>query len=306
MANCTSCNKELALNAKYCKFCGASQVVKPQASSNTPVVTKVELAPACAKCGNTLTLNAKFCKHCGTNVITVPVNILPITETPKVVAVSTIESSNKTKSKVARNKVTSSSIDSVDVTNKKTGISGTQLSAVLVVIALLGILAFITTSPSTVATSATKPAAIAVVDPAQQARLKQAEAEQKKMVDDEAKRIAVEEKAAAVIAAEAEQRQAVNEKAQQEKDERLATLQKKELEAKLKQEREVKTAKTQTGQQTKNSQDSFVIVDINGDQVKMQIDGNGDQVYCSWFGGPFACISEADAIAFQKSKSTKK
>jgi hypothetical protein len=68
MTQCASCSKELVPNAKFCKFCGATQVAKSQADTETPVLTKLHSVQACKKCGNELIPNAKFCKHCGTNV----------------------------------------------------------------------------------------------------------------------------------------------------------------------------------------------------------------------------------------------
>ena len=95
MSNCTSCSKELVPNAKFCKFCGATQAVQPQPVNEIPVVAKVNTVPACIKCGNALIPNAKFCKHCGTNVDAPHVATLPITETPKV-AVAELVNTNPT------------------------------------------------------------------------------------------------------------------------------------------------------------------------------------------------------------------
>lgn len=241
MSNCTSCSKELVPNAKFCQFCGVTQVIKPQPVNETPTVTKVNAVPACKKCGNELIPNAKFCKHCGTNVDAPHVATLPITETPKIAAVNTTVSS-KIESELVSNKVGSPSFNSVDVNNKKTGISGIQITIGLVAIILLAIFAYITKSnnsappvivtpapavvvapPPVVAPAVTPPAE---VDPAQQAALKQAEDEaaQKKLADDDAKRVAEEEKAAAVADAEEQKRLAHEEKIallQQQKDEKI-------------------------------------------------------------------------------------
>ena len=242
MTNCCNCSKELVPNAKFCKFCGATQAVQPQPVNEIPAVTKVNAAPACKKCGNELIPNAKFCKHCGTNVDAPHVATLPITETPKVSTVNTTASSNKIESEVVSNKVNSPSINSVEVTNRKAGISGVQIAIGLAAIILLAIFAYITKSnnsaapaivtPTPAAAVAPPPTAAPVVtpqaevDPAQQAALKQAEDEaaQKKLADDEAKRIAEEEKAATVADAEEQKRLAHEEKMtllQEQKDEKI-------------------------------------------------------------------------------------
>ena len=63
--NCVSCNKELQDNAKFCRFCGASQTIKPQPVITPTISEQLSTEPACKKCGNVLLANAKFCKHCG-------------------------------------------------------------------------------------------------------------------------------------------------------------------------------------------------------------------------------------------------
>lgn len=70
--NCVGCNKELQDNAKFCRFCGASQAIKPQPTITPTVSAQLSTEPACKKCGNVLLANAKFCKHCGesTNSVT--------------------------------------------------------------------------------------------------------------------------------------------------------------------------------------------------------------------------------------------
>ena len=112
MTNCCNCSKELVPNAKFCKFCGATQAVQPQPVNEIPVVAKVNTVPACIKCGNALIPNAKFCKHCGTNVDAPHVATLPITETPKIAAVNTTVSS-KIESELVSNKVGSPSVNSM-------------------------------------------------------------------------------------------------------------------------------------------------------------------------------------------------
>jgi hypothetical protein len=82
MSECTFCNKELALNAKFCKFCGASQAVKLPSTSNESFVINKKSTPACKKCNNELIPSAKFCKVCGTKVSNEPITELPITELP--------------------------------------------------------------------------------------------------------------------------------------------------------------------------------------------------------------------------------
>ena len=70
--NCVGCNKELLDNAKFCRFCGASQTIKPQPVITPTISEQLSTEPACKKCGNVLLANAKFCKHCGesTNSVT--------------------------------------------------------------------------------------------------------------------------------------------------------------------------------------------------------------------------------------------
>lgn len=61
----------------------------------------------------------------------------------------------------------------------------------------------------------------------------------------------------------------------------------------------------QTKPQKGELQDQLVIVDATGEKAKMQMDENGDHVYCGWFGGPFICKNKEDAIAWKNSKSQK-
>ena len=82
MSECTFCNEELALNAKFCKFCGASQAVKLPTTSDDSVVINEKLTLVCKKCNNELIPSAKFCKVCGTKVSNEPITELPITELP--------------------------------------------------------------------------------------------------------------------------------------------------------------------------------------------------------------------------------
>ena len=186
MTNCCNCSKELVPNAKFCKFCGATQAVQPQPVNEIPVVAKVNTVPACIKCGNALIPNAKFCKHCGTNVDAPHVATLPITETPKIAAVNTTVSS-KIESELVSNKVGSPSVNSVDVNNKKTGISGIQITIGLVAIILLAIFAYITKSNDSAPPVIVTPAPAVVVAPPPVAAPVQTEADTAQQAEAQAK-----------------------------------------------------------------------------------------------------------------------
>lgn len=105
MSNCTSCNKELALNAKYCKFCGVSQAVKSHPISDASLAAKKDLPTVCIKCDHELIAHAKFCKVCGTKISTEPIAELPITETSKTATVNPTKKIKKTKPQAEGKKV---------------------------------------------------------------------------------------------------------------------------------------------------------------------------------------------------------
>ena len=83
--NCVECNKELQDNAKFCRFCGASQALKPQPVITPTVSAQPSTEPACKKCGNLLFANAKFCKHCGESTD----NVTPTAPPPPVTSIKT-------------------------------------------------------------------------------------------------------------------------------------------------------------------------------------------------------------------------
>ena len=90
--NCVGCNKELLDNAKFCRFCGVSQTVKPPPVITPTVSAQPSTEPACKKCGNVLLANAKFCKHCGesaSNVIPTPPPAASTAPPPPVTSIKT-------------------------------------------------------------------------------------------------------------------------------------------------------------------------------------------------------------------------
>lgn len=52
LINCSSCNKEITANAKFCPFCGSKAETKPKPGF-------------CKECNNQNPENAKFCGFCG-------------------------------------------------------------------------------------------------------------------------------------------------------------------------------------------------------------------------------------------------
>lgn len=120
---CFSCGKDIADNAKFCRYCSASQATRPSVI-------------ACKKCGIGLSLKTKFCRECGEKVE--PENAAPI-----------LNSSQQTQQpiKSVAHPPTPTAPQAVSnpngaIYNKKIGITGTHIAIGLVVIVLLAVLVF--------------------------------------------------------------------------------------------------------------------------------------------------------------------
>ncbi len=59
---CIACGKELAVGAKFCRHCGASQAGTPVDTEKSASVTREN---TCGKCGADFVATAKFCRSCG-------------------------------------------------------------------------------------------------------------------------------------------------------------------------------------------------------------------------------------------------
>ncbi len=60
---CVACGKDLAVNAKFCRHCGANQAQPPTPIDST--TAQAASAHACVKCGAALVASEKFCRSCG-------------------------------------------------------------------------------------------------------------------------------------------------------------------------------------------------------------------------------------------------
>ena len=245
MSNCTSCNKELALNTKFCKFCGASQAVKLPSNSDVAVVINEKLTLACKKCNNELIPSAKFCKVCGTKVSNEPITELPKTELPKAVifpALKHVSSSPPTSSQTPLKSNTSKYV-----------IIGTLATALITGIGYWGL------------TNKRASDEAAVLVEKQRAEVET----QKKLEDEEAKRIAEEEKAQKKLEDEEAKRIAEEEKvaaiADAKEQKRVDDVEKKLLLLKQQKDKEVKRAgepkKAKEDVASSNQNTSTVFVD---------------------------------------------
>lgn len=123
---CFSCGKDIANNAKFCRYCSASQATRPSAI-------------ACKKCGIGLSPKTKFCRECGEKVgqldtISVAV-IAPINE-PK-------PQSSPLHTNPARPiAVVNPNFSADTISSEKTGITGLHILIGVASIALLGAIIF--------------------------------------------------------------------------------------------------------------------------------------------------------------------